>query len=332
MKIEKLPSGSYRIRQQYKGKRYTVIVPYKPTQKEAIQLMAEQFNTSESKVEHLGTFSEYASKYLTKCEEDNLSPSTINGYASIIRRLPEWFMQLRFSDIEQTDIQRLCDEYSESHSPKSVRLYHGFVRSVFVKYRPQFTYSVTLPSMVKKAEYEPTTEDIQRILAAATGSRYEIVLRLCSLAVRRGEAIAITASDLDKDNVLTINKDIVVDKNNKYVLKNKPKTEASNRRILLPSTLADQIRAQGYAFKGNPHTINEYLHKLQDRLEIPRFKLHMLRHFAAAYLHKEGFTDQQILSWGGWENGSDVMQRVYRYNLDPHESQKTIADSFGNIF
>lgn len=38
MKIEKLPSGSYRIRKTYKKKLYTVITDYKPTNKEAIQL------------------------------------------------------------------------------------------------------------------------------------------------------------------------------------------------------------------------------------------------------------------------------------------------------
>lgn len=40
MKIEKLPSGSYRIRKMYKGQTYTVITDYKPTQKEALKLMA----------------------------------------------------------------------------------------------------------------------------------------------------------------------------------------------------------------------------------------------------------------------------------------------------
>lgn len=36
MKIEKLPSGSYRIRKMYKGKSYQIVTDYKPTQKEAI--------------------------------------------------------------------------------------------------------------------------------------------------------------------------------------------------------------------------------------------------------------------------------------------------------
>ena len=32
MKIEKLPSGSYRIRKMYKGQMYTVVFNEKPTQ------------------------------------------------------------------------------------------------------------------------------------------------------------------------------------------------------------------------------------------------------------------------------------------------------------
>ena len=33
MKIEKLPSGSYRIRKMYKGQMYAVVFDEKPTQK-----------------------------------------------------------------------------------------------------------------------------------------------------------------------------------------------------------------------------------------------------------------------------------------------------------
>ena len=40
MTVEKLKSGSYRIRQAYNGVRYSVTVPYKPTKKECLQLMA----------------------------------------------------------------------------------------------------------------------------------------------------------------------------------------------------------------------------------------------------------------------------------------------------
>ena len=42
MKIEKLPSGSYRVRKMYKGKTYTVVFDYKPTQKEALQAISAE--------------------------------------------------------------------------------------------------------------------------------------------------------------------------------------------------------------------------------------------------------------------------------------------------
>lgn len=36
MTIEKLPSGSYRIKQMYNGKRYSITLNYKPTKKKLL--------------------------------------------------------------------------------------------------------------------------------------------------------------------------------------------------------------------------------------------------------------------------------------------------------
>ena len=44
MKLEKLPSGSYRIRKMYKGQTYTIVFEHKPTQKEAMQAMAAELD------------------------------------------------------------------------------------------------------------------------------------------------------------------------------------------------------------------------------------------------------------------------------------------------
>lgn len=49
MKIEKLPSGSYRIRKMYKGQMYAVVFDEKPTQKEAMQAMAAELDKIKSK-------------------------------------------------------------------------------------------------------------------------------------------------------------------------------------------------------------------------------------------------------------------------------------------
>lgn len=331
MKIEQLPSGSYRIRQQYKGKRYTVIIEHKPTQKEALQLMAKEMDSATTQKVEYGTFNDYAEKYILECEKDGKSPSTVRGYYSIMKNLSERFVNSRFSDMSSDDVQKELNEYLIGRSVKSVKNAYGLIRSVFAKYRPQYQLVIKLPTAEKKAEYEPTTKDVQAILEHAKTSRYSIALQLAVLGLRRGEIMAITSADLDDENVLTINKDMVLDKNQQYVLKETAKTEASNRRILIPQELADEIRKQGYAFQGNPHTLNQYLHRCQHTLGIPKFRLHMLRHFCVAYLHKNGFTAEQIMAWGGWST-SAVMERAYRYNLDPAESQKNISQKLGGLF
>lgn len=334
MTIDKLPSGSYRIRQQYKGKRYSITVPYKPTQKEALKLLSDEMykapnNTPQGSYQSV---KDVINNFIDKREKDGLSPVTVLNYLSIVNNISDDFLSMRASDVTREDFQREVDRYSAKTAPKTVRNFYSLIKSALAEYGLNFGGLIKLPPMQKKAEYEPATRDIQRILDASVGTRYEIPYRLAVLGLRRGEIVAITAADLDDNNVLTVNKDLVLNKHRKYVIKNKPKTEESNRRILIPASLAEQIRAQGFAYNGDPHSINKYLHTFQDKLGIPRFRLHMFRHFCAAYLHKEGFTDQQILSYGGWSNSSDIMKRVYRYNLDPEESQKDISDSIGGFF
>lgn len=247
-------------------------------------------------------------------------------YKSITRNTPDWFKDIPVEDLTESTIQKAIDEYASTHAPKSTNNMIGFYKCVFADLSHLNLNMVKPLKKIKKAEYEPTTRDVQRILDYIQCSRYECVLNLACIGLRRGEAIAITSDDLDGD-ILTINKDTVLNTDNTYIIKDHPKTEVSNRRILIPHQIADMIREQGYAFKGNPHTINEYLHKVQDQLGIPRFRLHILRHFASATLHKNGFTDKQIMQYMGWSSITTLHQ-TYNYNLDPEESQRDIADVF----
>ncbi len=332
MKIDKLPSGSYRIRKMIDGKNYSITFDHKPTQKEIDKAVAEKYNTVRANLPKIGSIWDYAVKYTSECESRNLSPSTLRGYDSIIRNTPAWFLSLPVKNITESLCQRLIDEYAQEHSPKSVRLMWSFYHSILAKYADYDPKSIKLPPMDKKVVYEPTTENIERIIEYSKGTEYHVALQLAVLGLRRGEICALTLSDLDRKNVLTINKDLVIDKDNNIIIKDTPKTATSNRRILLPASLAKEIRKQGYFYKAYPNSINKYLQRAQDALGIPRFKLHLLRAFSCAYLHQQGFTDSQILAWGGWEESSDVMKRVYRYNLDPEKSQVNIAQKFDNLF
>lgn len=334
MSIEKLPSGSYRITQMCNGKRYRTTLPYKPTQKEATIIMAELMKKDSPTGKTNCTVGYCMDQYLNDCRnrKRKLSPSTIDSYGSNIRNTPEWFKDMRLYDVTDYDIARLVDELKSTRSNKTVKNMMGYLRGVFAKYRRDFVLRVDLVGEEPKHEYEPTTEDVLRILeyADSINSKYSVAIHLAALGLRRGEILALELSDLSDDNFLTINKSIVQNENNEYVLKG-TKTEASNRTILIPSSLADKIREQGYIYKGHPHKICAALHRYQDKLEIPRFRLHMLRHFLAAYLHHEGYTSEQIMSWGGWST-DHIMKSAYRYDLDPKESQKDISNSMASLF
>ncbi len=330
MKIQQLPSGSYRVRKYIEGHTYSLTFDHKPTNREITKALAAKLGAHEEKLAEQGLMDSQALKYIDKLKSENKSPTTIGGYLSIFRNTPEWFLKTDISAVDNDCLQELVDEYKRTRSAKSTANLLGFYRAVLSEYRPSFVVRVKLPARQKSYEYEPSTKDIQAILEYSKDSRYYLFLRLAVLGLRRGEVACITAADLNEDNVLTINKDLIVD-NNKYVVKPAPKTAASNRRILIPSDVADMIRTQGKVFEGNLHTVNEYLHKVQDALQIPRFRLHILRHFAAAFLLKNGFTTKQIEDYMGWEHGSSTMQKVYAYNLDPEESQKDIVDIFNKL-
>ena len=97
MKIEKLPYGSYRIRKMYKGKTYTVVFDYKPTQEEAMQAMAAELDKVKEKHENM-TFKVAAEKYIDS-KRNILSPSTIKGYGAILQRIPNNFLSQNIHDI-----------------------------------------------------------------------------------------------------------------------------------------------------------------------------------------------------------------------------------------
>ena len=61
MKLEQLPSGSYRVRKMVKGITYCMIFDHKPTQKEIAIALAERI---QDEGVNKGTFYKYAREYI----------------------------------------------------------------------------------------------------------------------------------------------------------------------------------------------------------------------------------------------------------------------------
>ena len=320
MKIEELPSGSYRIRKTYKGKTYTKIFDHMPTDKEAFIAMAEMMQ-DESKGK--GSFEKYAKEYIAN-REGVISPASVRTYNIKLGQLSDKFRNQNIFDITSETVQREISLFALDHAPKTTKTLYGFISSVMAAYRPNLRLRIKLPQAIVKEAYEPTNEDVRRILEASKGTEYSIPFQLGVFGSRRGEICALDISDL-KGNELRIHRSKVY-LDGEWITKEAPKTDASNRTIYLPDALKEEIQERGYIFKYTPPKLNEALHRYQKKLGIPQFRFHDLRHYFASYAHSMGVSDADILAIGGWESDF-VMKKVYRKSME--ESKKNAMNKIG---
>ena len=321
MNVERLRSGSYRIRMMIDGRRYSVTIDHKPTEKEAYNLIYSSIH-NDSGVK--GSFKYYANQYIA-IKENVISPRTTREYVRTVNVLPEWFTRSDLGKLRASDVQRLINELSIGRSPKTVRNYHAFVSSIFKMYRPDFSLNTTLPQKIKRDDYIPTADDVRRIIECASGTEYSVFIKLACMGLRRSEICALQLTDLDENNVIHINKALVLDKNNEWVVKS-TKTTASTRNVPISESLANEIREQGYIFRQTPNTVIKWLNKTQDKLGIPRFSLHKMRHFFASKLMDMGATSKDIMALGGWETDG-VMKTVYQHSMKQDDEKRILISN-----
>lgn len=322
MKIEKTKNDTYRVRPYINGKRVCLTFDKRPTQKEISDAIIEISNADNSSKD---TFEYCANSYINS-KSNILSPSTVKGYKSLLNKsIPDDFKNMKIKDITQTDIQLVINDYAVEHAPKTVRNMNGFISSVMGVYRPSMTICTTLP---QKAVYEPnlpTEKDIEKILDISKGTMYHIAIQLGILGMRRSEICALTLDDIE-GNTLHINKALVMNEDNKWVVK-ATKTAAGTRDIYLPDNLLKEIQEEQKIYEGYPNSIYDALQGYCAKLKIKPIRFHDLRHYYASYAHENGMSDADIMASGGWKSDY-TMKSVYRHAMQKskEEMQKQIAN------
>jgi len=321
MKIDK-HGNKWRIRKTHKGIPYTILLDEKPTIREAEQLMAAEIDKGSVVGVPSDSFQKASERYFA-LKSNILSPWTINGYKTILRALSDSFKATKLSDIDGIVVQKEINDYSKSHSPKSTRNAHGFISAILGTYRPQLKLHTSLPQKAKFDYTTPSDEDVQRIIEAVAGSRYEIPYRLAIFGLRRGEICALSTADLD-GNAITINKTKVWDSTSRcYVIRNIPKTTDSIRTVYVDDDLADLIRAKnGPIYDGDPHRLGKKLTEIQNDLGIPHFRFHDFRAYFATKSESLGISKKSTLATGGWSSDR-IFDRVYNRKL---ENEKAAAN------
>lgn len=321
MNLELLPSGSYRAQEIYKGQRFRYTFDHKPTGKELKIVFAELMQDVKGE---RGTFEKYAKEYI-KNRTSVISPATVRTYNTKMKQLSDDFKKKNIYDITREDVQAEINRFAKNHAPKTTKTLHGFVASVLYANRPNFTLRTKLPPKIDKQEYEPSEDDVRRILEHVKGTRYSIPFQLAVMGMRRAEICALDMSDLNGNNLWVHRSKVYLE--GKWIVKETPKTDASNRVLPLPDKLVKEIQEQGCIYDGYPAALLKALNRAQKVLGIERFKFHSFRCYFASYAHSIGICDADIQAIGGWATDS-VMKRIYRKSLEESrdKSLKMITD------
>lgn len=335
MTIEKRSENSWRVKQMYKGKYYYASFDHKPTQKECTIALAAAMDQSSTAAK--GTFLSAYNDYIA-AKSNILSPATIRGYESVIRNLSDDFKNMSLADITAHSVQIEINDYAAGNgkprASKTIRNASGLIATVLHEYKPNLSLNTTLPQKKNKEDHLPTDAEIEMILKDVEGTVYHLPFMLAIWSLRRSEICALTPADL-KGNVLTINKAYVQDKNNKWIIKEYNKTEASSRKIVLPPQIVEEYKkvTTERIFMGFPGTLYRNLIARQEKFGIEHFRFHTLRAYYASYCHAEGIPDAYIMKNGGWES-DEIMKSVYRRTKSDAEKEmdQKIIEKFNRIF
>lgn len=328
MTIDKLPSGSYRVRMTINGKQQSVTFKHKPTESEVMMKLSEKLSTPIA-IKHI-TFEVAANEYC-KVKKNVLSPNTYREYKNTPGRLSKDFISLYIDEIESIHIQNEVNNLALTRKPKTVANYYNYIMAVirlFIKgYSPD--PKVIRPMIIEELPYIPSPEEVKLLLEYAqeeSDGMFYIPCMLGTYGLRRGEILALSPKDI-KNNVVHINKAMVRDFENNWFIKNWPKTETSVRDVPINADLSKLIHEQGYIYKGHPNSISKFIDRFCKKYNVEHFSLHKLRHYFCSELSAENVDIETAKYFSGHK--SDYIYIKYRHARE--EKIKQAGSQLDNI-
>ena len=313
-KAKKLPSGSWRCRvysyTDEDGKKHQESFTA-PTKAEAEMMAAEYAANKKRRVRHDLTVGEAIAGYIN-AKEGVLSPGTIRGYANYLSHY-EPINSKRIRKLTSEELQLWVSEEARRYSPKTVKNVYALLTASVGLYAPDIAFKVTLPAQQKKRPESPS-DDAVRALFGAAQPAFKVCIGFGMCGLREGEVSALKYEDI-QNGVAHVHAVLVKDRYHNWIYKELPKTEGSDRFIMLPGFLLELIgEGEGFVTNMNPATISKKFTLLRDKLGY-KTRFHDLRHYFASTAAILGVPDIYTADMGGWERNSSVMKSVYQNNV-----------------
>lgn len=318
MKVEKLPSGSYRVR-VYLGRKDGKPVQKSITGKTRQEVLRKAGALVVPTYEDL-TLEDACRQYL-ETRGPELSPATVRGYTGTLER---WVSRdpigaVKISKIKTPQLQAWISRMDAKKKTKQNHL--GFVAAVIKYFDETATFRVRISDDVKEELYTPTFEEVNRVLSFCDEETTKAVL-LGLFGLRRGEICALTQEDLQRGErcFLRISKDVVKDRSGRWIVK-VPKTKKSVRWVEIPSKVMALLPTSGPVISCSPDCITNRFARAVRRAGVPHFRLHDLRAFFATVSVSPmvGASEKSVQNIGGWATNHILKSHYERTISDLQE-------------
>ena len=298
------------------------------------------------------TFESFAKLY-EKDVKPRLKLNTWLSKESVIqKKILPYFAKRKLSEITpkdiidwQNEIRLLTDSKGERYSPTYLKTIHNQLSCIFnhaVKYYGLTTNPAAKAGNMGKEERREiifwTAEEYHKFSEAIMDKPLSFyafeMLYWCG--IREGELLALTPNDFDfKAKTVTINKSY--QRIHKEDVITCPKTQKSNRTIVMPDILCEEMQeyiSMFYKLEESDRLFPITKHYLKHEMErgskiagVKRIKIHNLRHSAISLLIEMGFSAVAIAERVGHES----IGITYRYAHIFPSTQTEMADKLNNI-
>lgn len=328
----RLQSGSWRCQVMVHGQRISV-VDADPAVAHARALALKAGLIAQERPAVALTVGEAIDRYIDN-NGSVLSPATIRGYRKMRKNDFDRLEKTKLSELTQESVQRWVNGLSKEKSPKSVENAHGLLSAVLAVYAPSVRLRTSMPQKRPTEIRIPDVDEIKIILDSASGTVMEIPILLAMWLGLRASEIRGLTWDCIKDNRMHI-KQAIVDGADGPCLKG-TKTYSGDRWITIPSHIKAVLEAQRregeYIVTLSGQAMYKRFSRLCEKLGLPHYRFHDLRHTAASIAMAAGVPNSYIQQMMGHKT-DNMLKTVYLHTVRSQEDRysKVIAGAYDKI-
>ena len=304
----------------------------KEAQKACADLIHELEGGTYIEDSHL-TVSSFFEQYTDTMIRPHRRPSTLNNYINTLEKdIQPFFGEMPIQNVKPMDVTKYLNYLHDKHAATTVELRYGMFKSAMnaaVEWEiiPKNPATMSIPHRKRKFEVW-TAEQCFHFLQSVANERDRLMYSVAIYGgLRRGEVLGLAINNIDyKNNTITIDQQVICNKDYKVELVPYAKTNKSARTISLPEGLIRDLKdfihrtrkkmmnlgvtnKYGLVFvtrTGNfmyPGHFGKNFKRDVKKSGLPDIRIHDLRHGHATLLaEQEGITVQAISNRLGHAN------------------------------